>query len=115
MSRFVQSTSAPFTDFLGLVVEALREKQPLPPALPPLPKVDAVGALRLLLEVMPLRVELKDMLETDAQVFAATAGVKPSDTVVLVYSCQELHALADPCVQRTPNQHRAIGLPVGKV
>ncbi len=71
MSRFVQTTSAPFTDFLGQVVEALREKPPLPPALPPPPKVEGVVPLRLLLQFVPLRVELKDMLETDAQVFAA--------------------------------------------
>ncbi len=70
MSRFVQTTSAPFTDFLGQVVETLCEKPPLPPALPPPPTVEGVVSLRLLLQVVPLRVELKDMFETDAQAFA---------------------------------------------
>ncbi len=104
MSRFVQSASAPFTGFLGQVVEALREKQPLPPAPSPLPKAEAVGALRLLVEAVPLRVGLQDMLESGAQVLAAAAGDKPLATVVLVFSCQELHALAEPRVERAADQ-----------
>ncbi len=70
MIRFVQITSAPFTDFLGQLVETLCEKPPLPPALPPPPTVEGVVSLRLFLQVVPLRVELKGMFETDAQAFA---------------------------------------------
>ena len=77
-----------------------REERLLPTSPAALPKSGVAAALQKLQAILPLRVELKDMLavmsRTEARAFLSE-DADPLGTVTLVCRSGRLHALAKPC------------------
>ena len=67
------------------------------------PKTEVTEALALLVQAVPVRVELRDMLQEKPQVFGDVPepGMRaPLATVQVAYVCNAVHALKDASVQR---------------